>query len=96
VVVVGTAMKAAPFVEYSAVAWLAVAVQDKEIEEVVVAVTVTASGAAAGAAALAVDVDTTDRNPAVSADTATTAMRCFIVFVDICFLSMISTEIVDD
>ena len=40
-------------------------------------------------AALAAGVDATDRNPAVSADTATTAMRFLSVFVDICFLSLV-------
>jgi hypothetical protein len=40
-------------------------------------------------AALATGVETTDTNPAVSADTATSAMRCFIVFVDILFLSLV-------
>jgi hypothetical protein len=39
------------------------------------------------AAALATGADTTENNPAVSADTATTAMRFLSVFVDICFLS---------
>jgi len=39
--------------------------------------------------ALATGVDATERTPAVNADTATTAMRCFIVFVDICFLSLV-------
>ena len=40
-------------------------------------------------AALATGVDTTENNPAVSADTATTAMRFLSVFVDICFLSLV-------
>jgi len=31
----------------------------------------------------------TERTPAVNAVTATSAMRCFIVFVDICFLSLV-------
>jgi len=39
--------------------------------------------------ALATGADTTENNPAVSAATATDAMRCFIVFVDICFLSLV-------
>jgi hypothetical protein len=43
-------------------------------------------------AALATGVDTTENNPAVSADTATTAMRCFIVFVDMFFLSSVEFE----
>jgi hypothetical protein len=37
-------------------------------------------------AELAAGAATTDRTPAVSADTATSAMRCLIVFVDIYFL----------
>jgi hypothetical protein len=41
------------------------------------------------AVALATGIDTTERNPAVSADAATTAMRCLIVFVDIFFLSLV-------
>ena len=40
-------------------------------------------------AALATGVDTTDRNPAVRADAATSAMRCLIVFLDIFFLSLV-------
>jgi hypothetical protein len=43
-------------------------------------------------AALATGTDTTENNPAVSADTATTAMRCFIVFVDMFFLSLVEFE----
>jgi len=39
--------------------------------------------------ALAVGVAATDSRPAVNADTATTAMRCLIVFVDIYFLSLV-------
>ncbi len=39
--------------------------------------------------ALATGADITERTPAVNADTATTAMRCFIVFLDICFLSLV-------
>jgi hypothetical protein len=38
--------------------------------------------------ALATGIDTTDRNPAVSAVAATTAMRCLIVLLDIYFLSL--------
>jgi hypothetical protein len=39
--------------------------------------------------ALAEGADATERTPAVSADTATSAMRFFSVFVDICFLSLV-------
>ena len=39
--------------------------------------------------ALATGIDTTDRTPAVSAVAATTAMRCFIVLLDIYFLSLV-------
>ena len=66
------------------------------VAEAVVATFIT-SAAAAGEevpaatfnAAFAEGVDTTENNPAVSADTATTAMRCFIVLLDICFLSLV-------
>ena len=34
-------------------------------------------------------IDTTEKNPAVSADAATIAMRCLIVFLDIFFLSLV-------
>jgi len=40
-------------------------------------------------ASLAALADVTDRNPAVSVVTATSAMRCFIVLLDICFLSLV-------
>jgi hypothetical protein len=39
--------------------------------------------------ALATGDDATDRNPAVSVVTATSAMRCFIVLLDIYFLSLV-------
>jgi hypothetical protein len=39
--------------------------------------------------ALAAGVDTTVNNPAVSADTATSAMRCLIVLLDMFFLSLV-------
>jgi len=48
------------------------------------------------AVALATGADTTERNPAVSADAATTAMRCLIVFVDICFLSLVDDRVFPD
>ena len=41
------------------------------------------------APALATGVDAIDRNPAANADAATSAMRCFIVLLDICFLSLV-------
>ena len=41
------------------------------------------------AAAFAAGEDTTEKNPAVSADAATIAMRCLIVFLDIFFLSLV-------
>jgi hypothetical protein len=41
------------------------------------------------AVALATGADTTVNKPAVSADTATTAMRCLIVLLDIFFLSLV-------
>jgi len=40
-------------------------------------------------AALAAGADTTENTPAVSADTATSAMRFLIVFIDIFFLSLV-------
>jgi len=39
--------------------------------------------------ALAAGADTTENTPAVSADTATSAMRFLIVFIDIFFLSLV-------
>jgi hypothetical protein len=39
--------------------------------------------------AFADGVATTDRNPAVRADAATSAMRCLSVLLDICFLSLV-------
>jgi hypothetical protein len=44
-------------------------------------------------AAFAAGADTTEINPAVRADAATSAMRCLIVFVDICFLSLVRVRI---
>ena len=43
-------------------------------------------------AALATGADATDNIPAVNADTASSAMRCLIVFVDIFFLSLVEFE----
>jgi hypothetical protein len=83
-------MKSVPLVEY----WYFVIVSEVGTD----AVQLSASDAVPGVhakpegavrAALATGIDTTERTPAVSAVAATTAMRCFIVFVDICFLSLV-------
>jgi hypothetical protein len=57
--------------------------------EAVFALPAAAFSLPATTAAFEAGAATTDRTPAVSADTATSAMRCFIVFVDICFLSLV-------
>ena len=43
--------------------------------------------------ALEVGAETTVNIPAVRADTATSAMRCLIVFIDICILSLVRLRI---
>jgi hypothetical protein len=67
----------------------ATSVEDFTATPVEEAVVPRCSVSTVGAAALATGVDTTENNPAVSADTATTAMRFLSVFVDICFLSLV-------
>jgi hypothetical protein len=43
--------------------------------------------------AFATGAETTVNKPAVRADTATSAIRCLIVFVDICILSLVRLRI---